>query len=127
MGRRGFSLMEVMVAVVVLALGTLFIQQGLLRSAHLYGLYVNSFKAKIWLDEKLWEAKEAALYSETPGGGDSGAYTDQGKDFSWSTEVQEIGKNLYSIKSAIEWAESGRPTRLAKEVYGYRQDKTLAP
>lgn len=126
--KKGFTLIEIMLAVVFLALGTLLIQEGYLRSATLFGTYSNSFRARQWLAGKMWELKESVLHAETPAAGsDQGSFTESEKSFSWLTSVDARGEeNLYLLRAEVHWNEGNRPIQIEKEEYVCREEKSLA-
>lgn len=106
-------------AVSLLALGTLLIQEGFLRSAHLYGRYANTMRASVWMNERLWQARETALFSEDPPPPDGGEFTSEGIPFRWSLGVSELPltERLYALKLTVNWNEGGRPLSLVREIY----------
>ena len=65
-GVKGFSMIEVMIATVVLLLGTVMIHESFLRTADLFGRYLHTLKVRSWMDEQMWSAREAIVYSKTP-------------------------------------------------------------
>jgi prepilin-type N-terminal cleavage/methylation domain-containing protein len=116
---RGFTLIEVLLAVSFLALGTLMIQEGFLRCATLYGRYANTMRASVWTNEILWEAREAALFTEVPPASSEGEFEAEGVPFRWrlASSVVTGAKDLYSIKLTVEWNEGSRPQSLVREIY----------
>lgn len=117
--RAGFTLVEVLMAVAMLALGTLLIQEGFLRSAHLYGRYTNTMRASVWMNERLWRAREAVLFSEEPPSPDGGEFTAEGTSFKWLLGVEPLPKarRLYALKLTVDWREGSRPLSLVREIY----------
>ena len=125
-GNKGFTLIEVMATTVILCLGTVFVQEGLLRSANLLGRYAHTLKAQRWMDEKILEAKESVFYSDNPlTGNQGGSFTDEGKEFSWNLNVgsQQGGKDLYLIELAVQWEEGHRPVHLMRSLLATNIDK----
>jgi prepilin-type N-terminal cleavage/methylation domain-containing protein len=116
--REGFTLVEVMLAVAILALGTLVIQEGYLRSADLFGRYKNTLRAQIWAGEKMWEALDGAVHADPPVTGTSeGEFVSGGKRFRWRLEVEPLGTLLYALRLRTEWQEGGRTVALLRETY----------
>lgn len=128
MRASGFSLVEVMIAVSVLALGTMLIQESYLRTAHLYGLYRHSFAARSWMDEKTWELREGAVYAQSPATGPGGGGFDEaGKMFQWSSDVSSAaGKDLFKVRLDVNWQEGPNPQALTKEVYVSKAESPLS-
>jgi prepilin-type N-terminal cleavage/methylation domain-containing protein len=123
-GPKGFTLVEVMAATVILALGTLLLQGGLLRSAHLYGRYSNSLKASLWADDKLWDVRESIVFSNPPDPeGGEGSFTVDGRNFDWSLDVRTQGEDLYRASLEIRWNEGNSPVAIRREIYASRPKK----
>ena len=122
---KGFTLIEVMAAAVILALGTVLLQGGLLRTAHLYGRYSNSLKAGIWAEDKLWDARRDILYQTPPIiNSDSGNFNLDNKQFNWDLAVRPLpGKDIYAINLDIRWRESDKLVELHREIYAARPKK----
>jgi hypothetical protein len=119
-------MIELMAAAVVLAVGTLLLQGGLLRSAHLYGRYSDTLKVNLWADEKLWQAREDILYTDPPDtGSGNGSFTIDGKDYAWSLDTRALqGQGIYSVNLNIQWDEGGTPYQLKREMYATLPKKT---
>jgi prepilin-type N-terminal cleavage/methylation domain-containing protein len=117
---KGLTLIELMVAVAVLCLGSTLIQEGLLRSLSLLGRHSHTLNAEIWMDERLWQAKQDAFYSESLDRSDKlGEFTADGRSYNWSLAVMPLsgGGGLYSFKLSVFWTEDGRTVDLVKESY----------
>lgn len=119
MKKSGFTLVEVLLAVSFLALGTLLIQEGFLRAAGLYGRYANTMRASVWMNEHFWNARETALFSNAVPAPETGEFTSEGVPFLWSLNVDSVpaAKNLYALKLTVQWNEGSRPVTLIREVY----------
>ena len=111
--RSGFTLVEVMITVAVLSLGTLLIHQGLLRSADALGHYNNLLVAQEWAEAKLWDTRESLLYSsdDDPAVPAGSSFTESGKEFECSvtTKSQADANNLYGIQIQVGWQEGHQP------------------
>jgi Tfp pilus assembly protein PilV len=117
----GLTLVEILVAVVVLALGTLLVQEGLLRSADLFSRYDHALKAQLWVGEKLWEARQRILYEDEDLAEEAGDFTSGGRLFTWSLVVSPVGENdLKSVSCSVAWREAGRVRTLVREIYVVR-------
>ena len=107
-----------MVAVSILALGTVVIHQNFLRSAFYFGRYTDSLKASLWMDEKMWEVREQALYTKDGAGSSQGSVTLGNKDFDWSQTVKPLAEEgLSSILIETRWREGAEDTHLSQENY----------
>ncbi len=122
-GNKGFTLIEVMVSVVILSIGTLMIQEGMLRSVDLFNRHSNTLKAELWMDRKISEVEEDLFFAEFPAlGNDAGAFTRDGRPFNWSTvsEQSPEGKNLFRVQLTVSWLEAGRPRSTQKQIYAFK-------
>ena len=126
--RSGFTLIEVMVTVAVLSLGTLLIHQGLLRSADALGHFNNLLAAQEWAEAKLWDTRESLLYSSAgaPAVPASGSFTESGKEFecSISTKPQSDADNLYGIQIQVSWQEGHKPVSYQASTFATDNKRT---
>ena len=125
---RGFSLIELMLTVSFVLLGTTLIQGSFLRAAEIFGRYTDTMKAMVWMNQECARTKEELLYSE--GGepaNEGGTVEISGKSFPWSRDVLPAGgPNLYAIRMSMRWTESGKPVDLKSEWYAYKKDISAA-
>ena len=115
-GQRGFTLIEIMITVSILALGTVMITQSNMMSLDVYGRYDNRLKIQNFAGEKIWEAKEKILESEFPEAEETaGDVSIRHRDYQWRLAVTaaEI-KNLYQIRLDISWPEGRREGHLTR-------------
>lgn len=118
--RAGFTLIEVMLAVCVLALGTVMVQQGFLRCAGLFREASHRLAAESWINSKLAETREKVVYAEMPDlEAESGVFIWSGRSFDWrvSIDSEPAGKDLYRMTVSAQWLQSGRPASISKESY----------
>ena len=118
--KNGFTLIEVMVTVAILSLGTLLIQQGLLRSSDFLNHYNSQLAVEAWADEKIWDIREALLFAaEGSQMETSGSFTESGRNFSWSIEAVLVPgvDQLYFIKMNTTWLEGNRLASFSKAMY----------
>lgn len=122
--QAGFSMVELMVTVVFVTLGSLLVQGSFLRSADMFGRYSNTLNIMNWMNQECTKTREILLYSkEEELESESGAVTISGKSFSWTRRVQSMETpNLSSIHYSAQWTESGKPMELQSELYVYKKD-----
>ena len=120
-------MIELMVTVVFVTLGSFLIQGSFLRSADMFGRYSHTLKLMDWMNAQSSKTKESLLYFDgAPEGAGGGEGSLGGKSFSWSSEVQPLGPpDLYSIRYTVRWTESGKPAELKNEQYAYKKDSFL--
>lgn len=117
---KGFTLLEVLVTVSILALATVFISRTNLLSAAVFGRYANLLEIQNWAAEKIWNAKESILTEEFPETGMSqGVIEGATRPYRWQLITEQKGEKLtelYEISLQILWKEGGHDNRL--ERYG---------
>ena len=120
-------MIELLLTVSFVMLGSQMIQGGFLRAADVFGRYSNTLKMILWTEEQSALAREALLRDELESS-KGGALVLGGKEFSWQQTSQMLPEpNLYAIKLSASWAESGRPQTLQKEIYAYKRDLSQGP
>lgn len=119
MNRKGFSLLEVLIAATVLSLGTMLLQESLLRSAALFGRYGGTLGARVVAEQKVWAAREDILSSTQPGLATSLDRTEiGGREFRSETNIRPApGKRTYGVLVTVSWEEAGHPRNLRRETY----------
>ena len=116
----GFTLIEVMVTVVILSLGTLVIHEGLLRSADVLVHINNKLVAEEWFKDKAWDTEESLFFSEEDSGqAASGTFTEANRNFDWTVEATPVsgGNKLYLINLNLLWHEGYKEVRSNKAFY----------
>ena len=106
-----------MVTVAILSLGTLLIQQGLLRSSDVLNHYNSQLAIEAWADEKIWDTREALLFAaEGSQVETSGSFTESGRNFNWSieTKLNPGADQLYFVRLNARWLEGNRPISFGK-------------
>ena len=120
----GFSLIELMLTVSFVTLGTLLIQGGFLRAADMFGRYSHTMRTMAWMDRQAALTKEKILFSgEEPSGSQSGSVELAGNTYEWDENVApQEGPNLHALRRSIRWTENGKPFELRSEQYVYKKD-----
>ena len=115
--KKGFTLIEIMVAVAILSCGLVPIFQALFVSVNAFGTSVNSSNLQPWIDEKIWETKDKLLHGSS--GADSGRVTLARKEFTWTVSVDLIDaeEKLYQLRLAVSWQEGGREKNVIRTAY----------
>ena len=116
---RGFTLIEVMIAVTVLSVTLVVIQAGFLQSASLLSRVSRTLDAQQWAEEKMWQVKEDLFYADEPSPGEGlGAFRASGKEYSWTAEARPLSlPDEYAVNVRVNWLDSGRPVETQRELY----------
>lgn len=119
-GNKGFTLVEVMIASAILAVGMVAVNQMMIRSAGIISRYVDTLKVDRWANEAMWNAKAGLFYAGAPSEeGDSGVFTDAGRQYGWRLEKNPAGgaKDTYRLALRVSWQEGDRPVEWVKSAY----------
>jgi len=128
--KKGFTLVEVMVAVAILSFGLVPIFQGLLLSLDTFGYYSDSLEAQM-IDEKIWEAKGELMRSESLKVGETGGrMAGLGKEFDWamSMELIDSEQNLYRLNLTLSWQAGKRVRHISRAAYAlvpFKEEKKI--
>ncbi len=123
MRNSGFSLVELLVTLVFVALGSQMIQGGFLRAADMFGRYSNSIGVMVWLHERTAQIHENLYRNEPIAESAPEISTGLGKEFRCSQSADARPEpNLFSIKHSVEWTEGGKPVKIDREAYVYQPD-----
>lgn len=123
-GKKGFTLMEVMIATCVLSLGAVLINSSffiLLDSFQYCSHYLNIAP---WMDEKIWQAQDnlsrlgPSSQIET-----AGIVTEQNKNFRWDLSYNSVSQNLYQIDLILSWQEGPRKVKLLRSAYAFYEER----
>jgi len=118
--KRGFTLVEVMVAVSVLALAVVMLHESYFISLDAYAYYARYLNTAYWMDEKLWEVKdEIRRLGEAAQLSGSGVFSREGRDFNWELSLipRDSVSGLYQINLQLLWEEGKRKPRISRNAY----------
>jgi prepilin-type N-terminal cleavage/methylation domain-containing protein len=120
LSNRGFTLIEAMVATVILSLGTVFIFESFFISLNTYQYCADYLKVASWADNKLWEI-QSSLSSLGPSASlqTSGRFSQLNKDYTWSVGYGSVDVTgiLYRIDRVLSWQEGMRQVKLKRSAY----------
>ncbi|MCK5392983.1 MAG: type II secretion system protein [Candidatus Omnitrophica bacterium] len=118
--KRSFTLIEVMLSTVVLALGIVVIYESFFRSLDLFGYYNNYLNVASSADEIIWNAQnELNLFGPTAVFANKGVISQNNKDFNWNLFYESINpeNNLYKIDLFFSWKEGSKDVKLLRTEY----------
>ncbi|MBI4430408.1 MAG: prepilin-type N-terminal cleavage/methylation domain-containing protein [Candidatus Omnitrophica bacterium] len=115
----GFSLIEIMVAVSVLSVGTVLVLESNMMSLDVFGRYLNRLEILRWANEKISETKASLIESESPSVDiSSGSIKTDRRDYGWQLEIKDSDiPDLYSIHLDVSWDEASRTAHLYRDAY----------
>lgn len=119
-GNKGFTFVEAMVASAVLALGVIFVFEGITLALNSFEYYAVYSRIAPWLDEQVWLAQDAV--SRT-GGLDTlqkqGEVELGGRRVTWLLSQQAIDteQGLYQVDVEVFWKSGKKDYRFLRSVF----------
>ncbi len=92
--KKGFTLVELMVAVVVTAVGMVGVLSALNQCAIVMATSERQITANYLLNQKMWETQEMSRTGELALGKMSGTFEAPYDDFNWTRTVSEFPKSF---------------------------------
>jgi len=115
-GPKGFTLIEALLTVSLLALATVYIVQANLLSSAVYGRYANRLEVQNWAAQKIWEIKESILAADPPDVSPAqGTIEGKTRSYQWRSAIEEQKEKLtelYLVRLEVLWREGGQDNRL---------------
>ena len=123
---KGFTLIEAMIATVILALGTTFLSRSFFITLDSYNYCSRYLQVLSLADEKVWEAEEklSRLGSAAPID-NAGSFTERGRDFKWYLAYSPLDEegSLYKVDFEMSWQEGARKARIRRSTYARHEKK----
>lgn len=114
----GFSLLETVVAVAVMAVGTVFMLRAFAGSLDAVRKAVDTFSVCYLAEEKIWYAACRQMNLNGPAPALSGREKRNGRDFSWECESRRSGiDGPFDLSLRVSW-DKGRLELSAKALGG---------
>jgi len=117
---KGFTLVEVIMTVAILAFGIVSIYEALFVSVDTYGYYTHYFGTQDWISEKIWEVQfeliDAGVVNEEQ---TSGQIVRDHKTYDWLMAVTSVDKTqgLYQVRVTLSWQEGNKKVNTTREAY----------
>ena len=100
---RGFTLMEIMAALVILGMSVFILLQAHYSALSMYETITNEINTRALIERAMGEAELGVFTGELSGDGDFGAQYDEG--FTWSYEAVHRGEDtlvqLYEVNVTV--------------------------
>ncbi|MBN1872380.1 MAG: prepilin-type N-terminal cleavage/methylation domain-containing protein [Candidatus Omnitrophica bacterium] len=130
-GLEGFTLVEVMVATMILALGAALIYESFFRSADAHGYAQAYFSVSPWLEEKIWRTQDSIeRYGTSAPIATEGKASIGNKEYEWEMTYGLAGENdeqqIYDIELILflQYGENVRElSRYASAIYEKEQNE----
>jgi prepilin-type N-terminal cleavage/methylation domain-containing protein len=127
--KTGFTLIEVMVAAMVLVAGVVFIYESFFMSLDLFGYCSDYLNVSTWMSEKVWEIQDSIRqYGFLAHIDKRGSFTRRGRHFAWNASCNLISEapdmDLYNIALNLSWrvgVRSFKMNRAAYATYVYKE------
>ena len=117
-GNNGFTLIEVTVAVAILALGIVLVYQGLFCSLDAFNYYSDYLNVAPWADEKIWQAKDSLSHSGALSMQTSGEHIYKNRTFLWAISYVSLDDpGLFEIDLNVSWSRGKRQLKVSRTAY----------
>ena len=115
--RKGFTLLEVMIATAVLALGATLIYRSYFVALDSFNYYSTFLKVTPWMDEKIWEAQDGIRRQGGVSAG-SGQLKIDNKNIDWEMSFHSLGADtLFEVNLKLSWEQGSRKVKLSRSAY----------
>jgi prepilin-type N-terminal cleavage/methylation domain-containing protein len=123
---RGFTLIEVMVAVAVLSFGLVMVYQAFFIVLDSFNYSADYLEIVSWMDEKIWQAQDSimrtgALETNTT----QGEFIARNKKFEWTISSNALSSagNLSAVNLEVNWKEAKRKVKVNRSCYAKYEQK----
>lgn len=120
-GRRGFTLIEVILSIVILAVGIISVQRVFIGSLSALSVIENWSQAERLLEEKIWslgrEVREQGEKFQKRQ--DSGLLLGSDRTYQYDMNIREIGPdaNLMEAQAVVSWGRQGAGRSIKRTFY----------
>jgi prepilin-type N-terminal cleavage/methylation domain-containing protein len=119
LGDGGFSLVETLLAVLILAVGLTLVLRSFGSSLDALGNSAGYTRGLALVEERLWELESKG--SIVPGT-TTGQFAEEDRDFRWEVKASELGQmKLCETQVTVSWAQRGRPRAISVVTYLKRE------
>ena len=126
--RKGFSLIELMITVVVLAFGIVMIYEGYLISLRGFDYSKNFLNAQMWIDEKMWDVKDKVSQGNLLTLSDvAGVFSSHNRRFTWRLSHRILAQTnttkLFEVGLRVFWKEGANTADTRRATYLFYAQK----
>ncbi|MFH1996087.1 MAG: prepilin-type N-terminal cleavage/methylation domain-containing protein [Candidatus Omnitrophota bacterium] len=118
--RKGFTLVEVMVAVAILSFGIVAVYQTFFVLIDAYERYSGFLDSDEWLQERIWEVEDALIRkSRAKLGRGTGTFTGEFGQYDWESTVRviDIASGLFEAEFAATRSGKSGKFRISRISY----------
>jgi prepilin-type N-terminal cleavage/methylation domain-containing protein len=126
----GFTLLEVMITAVVLALGATLIHQSFFIAVDSFNYYSTLLKVTPWMDEKIWQAQNDLKHSGAAAAIPAGGLLEvNNKIINWGLTHNSLDSSLdqkdslYQVDLVLFWPQGPRQAKLSRSAYAIHSEK----
>lgn len=107
--KDAFSLLEVLVASVLLTLGAVFLFPSFFMASDALGIAHDQLVVQPWADDKLWDDAQALAQAgvDVPVF-DTGEVVLAGKTYTWERSLEQVDPGLFALALTVRWAVAGK-------------------
>jgi len=117
--KRGFTLIEVMVAVAVLSFGLVMVYQAFFIVLDSFNYSADYLEVSPWMDEKIWLAQDSIMRGGSENNTGQGEFILRNKKFNWSLSSRALDpiSNLSEVNLEVTWKEGRRSVLASRSFY----------
>jgi len=119
LSQGGFSLLETLLAVLILAVGLTLVLRSFGSSLDALGNSADYTRGLALVEERLWELE--AKGSIVPGPY-TGQFSEEDRDFRWEVKASDLGEmGLCETQVTVSWSQRGRHRAISVVTYLKRE------
>ncbi len=116
--KDAFSLLEVLVATVILSVGVVFLFPSFFLATDALGITNDQLVALPWAENKLWEdARALERVGPAVAGFDAGQVSLGKKTYIWERSSEEVEPGLFVLTLTVRWVAGGREHEMVYATY----------
>ena len=106
---RGFSLLEILVATVILSTAAVFLFPSFFMASDALGLCRDQLVVEPWADNKLWEDSRTLQQAGADTvAADAGEVILGKRLYAWERSCEEVEPGLFSLVLTVRWTAAGK-------------------